>query len=95
VSRQKSVLWPWYLGGMVCFLIALGNFASFSPCALLHELPFYGYSRVPSRHLIPAVLFIAMAAAATYDALWRRFAGHSRRVRVSGHPRLSRLYDVS
>jgi hypothetical protein len=95
VSREKSVLWPWYLGGMVCVLIALGSFASFSPCALLHELPFYGYSPVPSRYLIPAVLFIAMAAAATYDALWRRFAGHSRRVRVSGHPRLSRLYDVS
>jgi len=75
--NQKSVLWPWVLGATVCFLISVGNFAPFSPWALLHQLPFYNQSRVPSRYLIPCVLCLAIAAAFVYDTLWARFAARS------------------
>lgn len=84
--RQMSVLWPWYGAGLVCFLLALGNFASFAPWTLLHQLPIYSQSRVPSRYLIPVVLCIAMGAALTWDRLWQRFAANSQRRRL--------LFDV-
>jgi hypothetical protein len=81
--RQKSVLWPWLLGAAVCFLISVGNFASFSPWAILHHLPFYSQSRVPSRYLIPVVLCIAVVVAFVYDELWARFAARSMWARLA------------
>jgi hypothetical protein len=79
--HQPRSLWPWLSGAMVCFAVAVGNFASFSPWALLHDLPFYSQTRVPSRFLIPFVLAAAMIAGATYDALRRQWAtGPSRAV---------------
>jgi hypothetical protein len=46
---------------------------------LLHKLPIYEQSRVPSRYLIPTVLCLAMVAAVVFDELWRRAAARKPR----------------
>ena len=49
------------------------------PRGLLHKLPIYEQSRVPSRYLIPTVLCLAMVAAVVFDELWRRAAARKPR----------------
>jgi hypothetical protein len=74
--------WPWIFGAACCFLIALGNFGPFSPWALLHHLPYYTQSRVPSRYLIPCVLCLGITAGWVFDALWQRYGAQGGRARA-------------
>ncbi len=71
---RRPEVWPRFWGAAGCFLIAVGNFAPFSPWGLLHHLPVYDASRVSSRYLIPCVLCLAVAAGWSFDRLWVRFA---------------------
>jgi hypothetical protein len=74
--------WPWMFGAAGCFLIALGNFGPFSPWALLHHLPYYDQSRVPSRYLIPCVLCLGITAGWVFDALWQCYGAQGGRARA-------------
>lgn len=61
--------WPWLVTAVICFLVALGNFASVAPWTLLHYLPVFSNARVPSRFLMPCVLSISLLAGFVLDAI--------------------------
>jgi hypothetical protein len=58
--------------GALYVIIAFGAFHELSPWALLHKLPVLRSQHVPSRWLYPAVLLLAVVAAAAFERGLRR-----------------------
>ena len=64
---------PWLVVTLIFFALAVGQFSSYAPWSLLHRLPVFSSSRVPSRFLIPTTLAIAVLAAFGGDVVIKRF----------------------
>jgi len=75
--------WPWMLVGVVCFLVAVGNFAPFAPWTVLHRLPVLSNMRAPCRFLIPCAFAGSMLASMALDELLSRFGTPTRAGAVS------------
>ena len=77
-DRRRSLAW---LAMLVVFtMLALGDFAPWSPWALLHRLPLLGSQHVPTRFLALAVLAIALLAARGATSLLERAPPRARSI---------------
>jgi hypothetical protein len=70
---------PLLLVGAALLTLAFGRFYDYAPWPLLHLLPVFSSQHVPSRWMLPALLFLACAAASTAERLLAR-AGRARAV---------------
>jgi hypothetical protein len=59
-SRHRS--WLWVFLALAILVLAMGNFAPYSPWALLHQLPVISWQRVTSRFLVLLVMCISVLA---------------------------------
>ena len=64
---------PWVVACVVFLTLATGESARYSPWSLLHALPIFSSSRVPSRFLIPFTLAVGMLASFGSEAILKRF----------------------
>ncbi|HMD05051.1 MAG TPA: hypothetical protein VKG68_07230, partial [Candidatus Binatus sp.] len=64
---------PWVIACVVFLALATGQRARYSLWDLLHELPIFSSSRLPSRFLIPFTLAVGMLASFGSDAVLKRF----------------------
>ena len=58
--------------GLVLLVTAFGSFSDYAPWALLHRMPVFSSQHVPSRWTMPALLFVACAAASAGERLLAR-----------------------
>ena len=70
--KQK---WPLVVTGIFFFFLGVGNFASFSPWAILHKFPIFNNMWVPSRAFIFLIFIFSILIALYLDGLKPRFAG--------------------
>ena len=52
--------WPLIFTGLIFFALALGDFSSFSPWHLLHQIPVFSSHHVPSRFMIGFIFSISL-----------------------------------
>jgi hypothetical protein len=71
IRSWRKDLWLAATGALL-FLVAVGDFGSFSPWRLLHELPLFSSLHRPSRYYVLTLLVIAIFAAKGFDALLSR-----------------------
>ena len=64
---------PWLIACVVFLALATGQSARYSPWNLLHKLPIFSSSRVPSRFLIPFTLAVGVLASFGSEAILKRF----------------------
>jgi hypothetical protein len=64
---------PWLVVTLAFFVLAIGQFGSYAPWSLLHRLPIFSSSRIPSRFLVPTTLAIGVLAAFGGDFVVKRF----------------------
>jgi len=64
---------PWVIAAVAFLTLATGESARYSPWSLLHALPIFSSSRVPSRFLIPFTLAAGMLASLGSEAILKRF----------------------
>ena len=64
---------PWLVAGVVFLALAAGHNTRHSLWNLLHELPIFSSSRVPSRFLIPFTLAVGVLASFGSEAILKRF----------------------
>jgi hypothetical protein len=72
IKRFRAAV-PWLVVTLAFFALAVGQFWSYAPWSLLHRLPIFSSSRIPSRFLIPTTLAIAVLAAIGSDVAIKRF----------------------
>jgi hypothetical protein len=61
VVRFRRAL-PWVILACILLVLAKGDFGSWSPWVLMHELPFYASTRFPARWLTPLTLAVGVLA---------------------------------
>jgi hypothetical protein len=64
---------PWVVACVVLLTLATGESAQYSPWSLLHQLPVFSSSRVPSRFLVPFTLAVGVLASFGSEAILKRF----------------------
>lgn len=64
---------PWVVACLVFLALATGHSASYSLWDLLHRLPIFSSTRVPSRFLIPLTLAVGVLASFGGEAILNRF----------------------
>jgi hypothetical protein len=69
-KREMALL----ISGIIAFIVSLGNFAGWSPWKILHMLPFFASTRVPSRFVIFAVFSIAIIVGLSTNFFYQKFA---------------------
>jgi hypothetical protein len=79
-TKRSRAAVPWLVVTLAFFALAAGQFWSYAPWSLLHRLPIFSSSRVPSRFLVPCTLALAVLAAFGGDVVIKRFASAGRYV---------------
>jgi hypothetical protein len=64
---------PWIIAGLVFLMLSTGHSSRYSLWGMLHVLPMFSSSRVPSRFLIPFTLTVGVLASFGGEAILKRY----------------------
>jgi hypothetical protein len=71
VSSSRGRVLPWLVPAAVLLALAAGDFGRAAPWTMLHAMPAFSFSRVPSRLLVPVTFAISVMAGFGADRIAR------------------------